>query len=192
MVTTMSTSAAEPKSRDFDVLLDRERIAQRIRELGVEISADYRGRPVRLIGILKGAWIFLADLIRQLSLDEVSVDFLGVASYGASSRSSGEVQITKDLDMSIEGIDVLIVEDILDTGETFHYLMRVLGSRKPKTLRVVTLLDKPARRTRPVRADYIGFTIPDAFVVGYGLDFAQKYRELPDVCILRSTPEKRP
>ncbi|HEV2494643.1 MAG TPA: hypoxanthine phosphoribosyltransferase [Terriglobia bacterium] len=191
MVTTMSTSSAESKAK-VDVLLDRERIAQRVRELGSQISADYHGRPVRLIGILKGAWIFLADLIRHLSLDEVSVDFLGVASYGASSRSSGEVQITKDLDMSIEGIDVLIVEDILDTGETFHYLMRVLGSRKPKTLRVVTLLDKPARRTRPVHADYIGFTIPDAFVVGYGLDFAQKYRELPDVCILRSTPEKRP
>lgn len=192
MVTTMPTSTAEPKPKDYDILLDRERIAQRIRELGSEISADYRGRPVRLIGILKGAWIFLADLIRHLSLDEVSVDFLGVASYGASSRSSGEVQITKDLDMSIEGIDVLIVEDILDTGETFHYLMRVLGSRKPKTLRVVTLLDKPARRIRPVHADYIGFTIPDAFVVGYGLDFAQKYRELPDVCILRPTPEKQP
>jgi hypoxanthine phosphoribosyltransferase len=192
MVTTMPTSAAESKAGDFDVLLDRERIAQRVRELGAEISADYRGRPVRLIGILKGAWIFLADLIRHLRLDEVSVDFLGVASYGASSRSSGEVQITKDLDMSIEGIDVLIVEDILDTGETFHYLMRVLGSRKPKTLRVVTLLDKPARRTRPVNADYIGFTIPDAFVIGYGLDLAQKYRELPDVCIIRPTPEKRP
>lgn len=190
MVMPMPAPAAGSKAQELEILLDSGKIAQRVRELGSQISADYRGRPVRLIGILKGAWIFLADLIRHLDLDEVSVDFLGVASYGASSRSSGEVQITKDLDMSIEGIDVLIVEDILDTGETFHYLMEVLGNRKPKSLRVVTLLDKPARRTRPVHADYIGFTIPDAFVVGYGLDFAQQYRQLPDVCIYHSLSER--
>lgn len=189
MVISMPAPTADSKVQRLETLLDSGKIAQRVRELGAQISADYRGRPVRLIGILKGAWIFLADLIRHLDLDEVSVDFLGVASYGASSRSSGEVQITKDLDMSIEGIDVLIVEDILDTGETFHYLMDVLGNRKPKSLRVVTLLDKPARRTRPVHADYIGFTIPDAFVVGYGLDYAQQYRQLPDVCIYHSLPE---
>ena len=185
----MPAPTADSKAQELEKLLDSGKIAQRVRELGAQISADYRGRPVRLIGILKGAWIFLADLIRHLDLGDVSVDFLGVASYGASSRSSGEVQITKDLDMSIEGIDVLIVEDILDTGETFHYLMDVLGNRKPKSLRVVTLLDKPARRTRTVHADYIGFTIPDAFVVGYGLDYAQQYRQLPDVCIYHSLPE---
>jgi len=189
MVVPMSTPApatVPAPQGELGMLIEAEKIAQRIRELGAQISADYRGKPLRLIGVLKGAWIFLADLIRCLDLDQVSVDFLGVASYGASSRSSGEVQITKDLDMSIEGIDVLIVEDILDTGETFHYLMRVLGSRKPKSLRVVTLLDKPARRTRPVHADYIGFTIPDAFVIGYGLDFDQKYRQLPDVRVLQA------
>lgn len=193
MVMPMPTpaSAKDPAPQaELETLIDAEKIAARIGELGAQISADYRGRPVRLIGILKGAWIFLADLIRHLSLEDVSVDFLGVASYGASSRSSGEVQITKDLDMSIEGIDVLLVEDILDTGETFHYLMRVLGGRKPKSLRVVTLLDKPARRTREVRADYIGFTIPDAFVIGYGLDYAQKYRQLPDVRVLHLPPSE--
>lgn len=192
MVMPMPTpaSAADRTPQDnLETLIDAEKIDRRIRELGAEISADYRGKPLRLIGILKGAWIFLADLIRHLEIDDVSVDFLGVASYGSSSRASGEVQITKDLDMSIEGLDVLIVEDILDTGETFHYLMRMLGSRKPQSLRVVTLLDKPARRTRPVHADYIGFTIPDAFVIGYGLDFDQKYRQLPDVRVLRLPPE---
>jgi hypoxanthine phosphoribosyltransferase len=190
MVMPMPAPSVDPKAQGLEILLESEKISKRVRELGAEISADYRGRPVRLIGILKGAWIFLADLIRHLDLDEVSVDFLGVASYGAGSRSSGEVQITKDLDMSIEGVDVLIVEDILDTGETFHYLMRVLGSHKPSSLRVVTLLDKPARRSRPVHADYVGFTIPDAFVVGYGLDYAQKYRQLADVCILHCPAEE--
>lgn len=176
-----------PNSEDnLEVLVDAERIARRVRELGAQISADYRGRPLRLVGILKGAWVFLADLIRHLDHDRVTVDFLGVASYGNSAQSSGEVRITKDLDMSIEGIDVLIVEDILDTGETFHYLRGVLQAHKPKSLKVVTLLDKVSRRTRPIQADYAGFTIPDAFVVGYGLDYAQRYRQLPHVYILRS------
>ncbi|HEV2177136.1 MAG TPA: hypoxanthine phosphoribosyltransferase [Terriglobia bacterium] len=168
----------------LETLVDSARIAQRVRELGAEISADYRGRPLRLIGILKGAWMFLADLIRHIDLDDVSVDFLGLASYGASQLSSGEVKITKDLDMSIEDIDVLIVEDILDTGQTFTYLQEVLVAHKPRSMKVVTLLDKPSRRVVPVHADYVGFTIPDVFVVGYGLDFAQRYRQLPDVCVL--------
>ena len=154
-----------------------------MRELAAQICADYRGRPLRLIGILKGAWVFLADLVRQLDL-EVTVDFLSFASYGDNAHPSGAVKITKDLDQSIEGLDVLVVEDILDTGQTFEYLRGVLEAHKPRSLKVVTLLDKPSRRVRPVQADYVGFTIPDAFVVGYGLDHAQKYRHLPDIRVL--------
>jgi hypoxanthine phosphoribosyltransferase len=161
-----------------------------VRELGAQISADYRGRPLHLVGILKGSWVFLADLIRYLDLD-VTVDFLGFSSYGTAQTSSGEVKITKDLDMSIEGLDVLAVEDILDTGQTFQYLQRFLVSRKPKSLKLVTLLDKTARRLRPVHADYVGFAIPDAFVVGYGLDFAQQYRGLREVRILQLPPDEQ-
>jgi hypoxanthine phosphoribosyltransferase len=168
---------------NLEVLLDAEKISRRVAELGAQISAEYRGRPLHLIGILKGSWVFLADLVRHLDL-EVTVDFLGFSSYGDGQSSSGQVKITKDLDSSIEGEDILVVEDILDTGHTFHYLSGLLARRHPRTMKVVTLLDKPSRRINPVTADYIGFTIPDAFVVGYGLDFAQKYRGLRDVCIL--------
>jgi len=171
---------------DLEVLLDAETIAGRVRELAAQISADYRGRPLRLVGILKGAWVFLADLVRHLDL-EVTVDFLSIASYGNNSYASGAVRITKDLDQTIEGLDVLVVEDILDTGQTFEYLRGVLEAHKPKSLKLVTLLDKPSRRVRPVRADYVGFTIPDVFVAGYGLDYAQQYRHLPDVRIWRAT-----
>jgi hypoxanthine phosphoribosyltransferase len=176
----------EPPGSDLEVLLDAETIAGRVRELAAEISADYRGRPLRLVGILKGAWVFLADLVRHLDL-EVTVDFLSIASYGNNSYSSGAVRITKDLDQSIEGLDVLIVEDILDTGHTFEYLRGVLEAHRPRSLKLVTLLDKPLRRVRPVQADYVGFTIPDVFVAGYGLDHAQQYRNLPDVRIFRSS-----
>lgn len=176
----------EPPGSNLEVLLDAETIAPRVRELAAQISADYRGRPLRLVGILKGAWVFLADLVRHLDL-EVTVDFLSIASYGNNSYASGAVRITKDLDQSIEGLDVLIVEDILDTGQTFEYLRGVLEAHKPRSLKLVTLLDKPSRRVRPVQADYVGFTIPDVFVVGYGLDYAQKYRHLPDVRIFRSS-----
>jgi hypoxanthine phosphoribosyltransferase len=168
---------------NLEVLIGADKIQARIQELAAQISKDYRGRRVRLVGILKGSWVFLADLIRRLDL-EVSVSFLGVASYGKGTKPSGEVKITLDLDDSIEGLDVLVVEDILDTGETFRYLQGVLTAHQPHSLRSVVLLDKPARRTQPVHADYVGFTIPDAFVVGYGLDYAQKYRNLPDVCVL--------
>jgi hypoxanthine phosphoribosyltransferase len=163
-----------------EILLPAEKIAARVRELAAEISRDYHDQSPHLIGILKGAWVFMADLIRQLDLD-ATVDFLGIASYGASTTSSGEVKITKDLDTSIEGRHVLVVEDILDTGRTFHYLREVLLARQPLTLRLVTLLDKPSRRVIPISADYIGLTIPDVFVVGYGLDYGQKCRGLPDV-----------
>lgn len=177
---------AENTPRQWHVMIEPETIARRVRELGAQITADYQGKPLRLVGILKGAWIFLADLIRAIDLEDVSVDFLGVSSYGNAARSSGEVKITKDLDMGIEGVDVLVVEDILDTGETFHYLTGVLQAAKPRSLKLATLLDKANRRTRPVHADYAGFVIPDEFVVGYGLDYAQKYRQLPAVCVLRS------
>jgi len=176
----------EPPGSNLEVLLDAETIAGRVRELAAQISADYRGRPLRLVGILKGAWVFLADLVRHLDL-EVTVDFLSLASYGNNSYASGAVRITKDLDQTIEGLDVLVVEDILDTGQTFEYLRGVLEAHKPKSLKLVTLLDKPSRRVRPVRADYVGFTIPDVFVAGYGLDSAQQYRHLPDVRIWRAT-----
>ena len=172
---------------NLEVLLSAEQIASRVKELAARISADYRGRPLHIIGMLKGAWVFLADLVRHLDL-EVTVDFLSIASYGNDSHSSGVVRITKDLDQSIEGLDVLVVEDILDTGHTFEYLRGVLEAHKPKSLKVVTLLDKPSRRVRPVQADYVGFTIPDVFVVGYGLDYSQQYRHLPDVRILRRAP----
>lgn len=176
-------------NNEIKILFDAEKIAARVRELGAQISADYRGRPLHLVGILKGSWVFMADLIRHLDL-EVTVDFLGFSSYGASQTSSGEVKITKDLDMSIEGLDVLAVEDILDTGLTFHHLQTFLAAHKPRSLKVVTLLDKVSRRVQPVRADYVGFTIPDAFVVGYGLDFGQKYRGYPEVRVLQLAPEE--
>jgi hypoxanthine phosphoribosyltransferase len=173
-----------PRGSELQVLISAEDIARRVRDLAAQISADYRGRPLRLIAILKGAWIFFADLIRHLDL-EVTVDFLSFTSYGDSAESSGTVKITKDLDQSVAGLDVLIVEDILDTGRTFEYLRGVLQAHKPRSLKVVTLLDKPSRRLRPIQADYVGFTIPDEFVVGYGLDYAQQYRHLPDIRILR-------
>ncbi|MBI4165694.1 MAG: hypoxanthine phosphoribosyltransferase [Acidobacteria bacterium] len=176
---------SERGGSDLEVLLDGEAIARRVRELGAQISADYRGRPLRLVGVLKGAWIFLADLVRCLDI-EVTVDFLSFASYGDGAESTGAVKITKDLDHAITGLDVLVVEDILDTGRTFESLLGVLEAHKPRSIKVVTLLDKPSRRIQPVNADYVGFTIPDAFVVGYGLDYAGKYRNLPDVRIVRN------
>ncbi|HEX5410816.1 MAG TPA: hypoxanthine phosphoribosyltransferase [Terriglobia bacterium] len=177
-----STPARAP-----EILLSRYDIEQRVRELAAAIKRDYHGSTLHLIGILKGAWIFMADLIRHLDLD-VTVDFLGITSYGSNTHSSGEVKITKDLDVSIEGREVLIVEDILDTGRTLRYLEEVLSAHKPLRLRAVTLLDKRSRRIVPVKADYVGFEIADVFVVGYGLDFDHKYRQLPDIHVLRGEP----
>jgi hypoxanthine phosphoribosyltransferase len=178
---------ASDEAPNFPVLLDAERIAVRVRELAAEISRDYRDQTPHLVGILKGAWVFMADLIRQLSVD-ATVDFLGIQSYNSSTNSSGEVKITKDLDVSIAGRHVLVVEDILDTGRTYHYLEGVLAAHQPASLKLVTLLDKVSRRVIPVHADYVGFEIPNVFVVGYGLDYNQKYRRLPDVRILPSPP----
>lgn len=171
------------------VMLRRSAIHKRIRQLGAEISKDYKGERVHLIGVLKGASIFLADLIREISL-EVSLDFMSVSSYGKGTRTSGEVRLIKDLDTSIEGLNVLLVEDILDTGLTLSYLLRVLQQRKPKSLKMVALLDKPDRRIiKGLKADYTGFEIPNEFVVGYGLDYAERYRNLKDVCILSLPPQ---
>jgi len=167
-----------------EILYDSDVIQRRVRELGAQITRDYAGKIPHLIGILKGASIFHADLVRAIDLG-VSFDFMAVGSYGASTRSSGEVRILKDLDESLEGRDVLLVEDILDTGLTLHYLLQNLESRGPRSIRVVALLNKPSRREIEVRADYIGFDIPDKFVIGYGLDFDQRYRNLPTISILK-------
>jgi len=165
------------------VLIEAAAIQARVRELGAQITDDYRGRIPHLIGILRGASIFHADLVRSIDLG-ISLDFIAVGSYGASTFSSGEVRILKDLDESLEGKDVLLVEDIVDTGLTLHYLLQNLQARDPGSLRVVALLNKPSRRKIEVQLDYVGFEIPDQFVVGYGLDYNQRYRNLPDICVL--------
>jgi hypoxanthine phosphoribosyltransferase len=168
------------------VLIRRTAIQKRVHAVASEITRDYKGERVHLIGVLKGACFFLADLARGIDLD-TSIDFIAVSSYGRGKDSSGQVRLVKDLDSSIAGLNVILVEDILDTGLTLSYLLRLLEQRKPKSLRVAALLDKPSRRVAPVKADYIGFAIPDQFVVGYGLDYAERYRNLKDVCVLEST-----
>jgi|SRR3984885_570373 hypoxanthine phosphoribosyltransferase len=165
------------------VLIRRSAIQKRVRQVAHQITKDFKGERVHLVGVLKGACIFLSDLVRELSLD-TSIDFIAVSSYGKGKQSSGQVRVLKDLDSSIQGLNVIVVEDILDTGLTLNYLLRILQQRKPKTLRVAALLDKPSRRIKDVKADYIGFKIPNEFVVGYGLDYAERYRNLKDVCIL--------
>jgi hypoxanthine phosphoribosyltransferase len=167
----------------LEVLISAEKIQARIRELGAQISADYPQGDLYFICILKGACFFLTDLARAMTRD-VSVDFMGISTYGKEKTSSGEVRVTKDLDISIEGSNVVIVEDIVDSGVTLNYLMHVLDQRKPHSIRIAALLDKPERRLRPVHVHYSGFQIPDRFVVGYGLDYAEKYRNLDDVCVL--------
>ena len=170
------------------VLLDSQTIRNRIRKLGNQITRDYRGKIPHLIGILKGASIFHADLVRTIQLD-LSYDFIAVGSYGKLTKSSGEVRILKDLDESLEERDVLLVEDIVDTGLTLQYLVQNLEARKPKSLKTVALLSKPARREIDVHVDYLGFDIPDKFVVGYGLDYDQHYRNLPDIRILQKNAD---
>jgi hypoxanthine phosphoribosyltransferase len=175
-------SAAVP-GESVRVLLSHSQIQKRIASLAREIRADFQDEPLHLIGVLKGAVFFLADLARLLP-GRVSMDFISVSSYANGTKTSGQVRLTKDLDTSIEGRNVLLVEDILDTGLTLQYLVRVLDQRRPKRLRVAVLLDKAGRREVPVSADYAGFKIPNEFVVGYGLDYAERYRNLPDVCVL--------
>jgi hypoxanthine phosphoribosyltransferase len=168
----------------FRVLLSAEQIHDRIQAMGKEIDADYPpGEPVYLIGVLKGACIFLADLARAMQTP-ARLEFIGISSYGKGKTSSGQVRLTKDLDVPIEGHHVILVEDILDTGITLSYLAKLMAQRKPKTLRIATLLDKPERRLSQVKVDYVGFHIPDEFVIGYGLDYAEDYRNLKDVCVM--------
>ena len=170
------------------VLITSEQIAAKVAQMGERITADFAGEPLVLIGVLKGATIFLADLARQIKLD-TTFDFIAVSSYGNAKQQSGEVKLLKDVDRSVEGRNIILVEDILDTGLTLTYLMSVLQAHRPKSLKVAALLDKISRRTEPVHGDYVGFTIPDEFVVGYGLDFAEHYRNLPDICVLESYSE---
>jgi hypoxanthine phosphoribosyltransferase len=176
-----------------EILLEEDRIQARIRELGAQISADYAGRQLTLVSVLKGSLPFMADLMRSISLP-LRIDLMEVSSYGGTTtESAGLVRILKDLSASIEGDDVLICEDIIDTGLTLNYLIRYLGGKKPASLRICTLLDKPARRLVDIPVDYTGFTIPDQFVVGYGLDYGELYRNLRFVGVLKpevyTTPE---
>jgi len=166
------------------VLISHARVQQRLKELAKDIRRDFPKEALHLIGVLKGCVFFLADLARELG-GEVSFDFMAVSSYGKGTNSTGEVKLIKDLDVSIEGKTNIVVEDILDTGLTLKYLLRLFEEKKPKHLRVVVLLDKIERRIADVRADYIGFTIPNEFVVGYGLDYDERYRNLGDVCVLQ-------
>jgi hypoxanthine phosphoribosyltransferase len=176
-------AAGEEGSEVGEVLVSAADLQRRVAELGAQISSDYAGKPLLLVGVLKGAVFFLSDLMRHVDIP-VEVDFMAVASYGSATDSSGVVRILKDLDAAIEGRDVLIVEDIVDSGLTLQYLMRNLGSRNPRTLEVCALLVKPARRKVELPTRYVGFEIEDRFVVGYGLDYAERYRNLPFVAAL--------
>ena len=175
------------------VLISRADVAKRVQELGAQITKDFSGQSVVLVGVLKGAAIFLADLARQVDLD-ASFDFIGVSSYGnrpspsqelkSGWESTGEVKLTKDVDQTMQDKNIILVEDILDTGLTMTYLKKLLMTRQPRCMKIAALLDKPSRRKLPLEGDYIGFTIPDEFVVGYGLDYAEKYRTLADICVV--------
>ena len=178
---------------ELKVLISRQDIAKRVRELGAQITKDFAGESIILVGVLKGAAIFLSDLARNIDLDS-TFDFIGVSSYGNRPSPTqelqsgwdltGEVKLTKDVDQSMKDKNVILVEDILDTGLTMTYLKKMLLARQPRSLRVASLLDKPSRRKLPLEGDYVGFKIPDEFVVGYGLDYAEKYRNLADICIV--------
>lgn len=167
----------------LEVLFSRQQIAVRVAEMGAQITRDLAGESLVMVGVLKGAAPFLADLARAIRAD-ATFDFVATASYGRGQRSSGAVRLIKDLDQPIEGKNVLIVEDILDTGLTLAYLRRFFLQQRPRSLRIATLLDKPARRIEKIDADYVGFSIPNLFVIGYGMDYAERYRNLPDICIL--------
>jgi hypoxanthine phosphoribosyltransferase len=182
-----ASSAPQPSefsNPNLEPLLSAEQIQTRIGEMGAEIARDYAGRNPLLLGVLKGAFVFMSDLVRATDL-RLGVEFMAISSYGAGTRTSGEVKIVKDLDVPIEGRDILVVEDIVDTGLTLSYLLANLESRGARTVKLAALLDKHERRLREVKIDYLGFPIPDAFVVGYGLDFAERYRNLPYIAVLR-------
>lgn len=167
-----------------EVLISEEEIQQKILELGAKLSEEYQDRNPLVICVLKGAFVFMADLVKRIEVP-LEIDFMAVSSYGASTKSSGVVKIVKDLDVSVEGREVLIVEDIIDSGLTLSYLIEILKGRNAKSVRVVTLFDKPTGRTVNLEADFTGFIIPDAFIVGYGLDYAEHYRNLPYIGILK-------
>ena len=172
--------------QNLEVLYSRQQIAERVAEMGVEITRDLNGEKLVMVGVLKGAAPFLADLARSIQAD-ATFDFVSTSSYGKGVRTSGAVKLIKDLDEPIEGKNVLIVEDILDTGLTLAYLRKLFMQQHPKTLRIATLLDKPSRRIEKIEADYVGFSIPNLFVIGYGMDYAERYRNLPDICLM--TPD---
>ena len=187
----MSSSAVAPSefsNTNLEPLFTAEQIQTRVAELGAEIARDYRDTTPLLICVLKGALLFASDLMRATDL-RLGLEFMAISSYGASTRSSGEVKIVKDLDVPVEGRDILVVEDIVDTGLTLSYLLANLHSRGARSVKLAALLDKWERREREVKIDYLGFQIPDAFVVGYGLDFAERYRNLPFIAVLKD-PEK--
>jgi hypoxanthine phosphoribosyltransferase len=171
---------------ELEVLFTRDQISERVAQIGAQIGRDFAGEPVIFVGVLKGAAVFLSDLAREVHLD-ATFDFIGVSSYGGGKVSSGEVRLTKDVDQPLTGKNVILVEDILDTGLTASYLRKLFLAHQPKALKIACLLDKAERRTEPVFAEYIGFTIPDVFVVGYGMDFAEKYRNLPNICVLQNS-----
>ena len=166
------------------VLISEDKIQAKVKVLAEQISKDYAGKHLFMICILKGAIMFYSDLARNIDVP-LAMDFMAVSSYGAGTKSSGEVRIIKDLSVPAEGLDILIVEDILDSGNTLNYLVNILKDRKPASLKICTLLDKPERREKPIVCDYVGFEIPDEFVIGYGLDYAEKYRNLPYIGILK-------
>ena len=182
-----ASSALQPsefENPNLEPLISAEQIQARISEMGAEIARDYAGRNPLLIGVLKGAFVFLSDLMRAIDL-RFGIEFMAISSYGAGTRSSGEVKIVKDLDVPIEGRDILVVEDIVDTGLTLSYLVANLRSRGARSVKLAALLDKWERRQREVPIDYLGFKIPDAFVVGYGLDYAERYRNLPYIAVIK-------
>ncbi len=166
------------------VLLSEEEIAAKVQEIGAQISKDYADKNLLLVSVLKGSVVFMADLMRAITVN-AAIDFMSVSSYGSGVKTSGEVKIIKDLDRPLEGLDLLLVEDILDSGMTLSYLRDMLSKRGPKSIRIATLLDKPARRQADIQADYVCFDVPDEFVVGYGLDYDEKYRNLPFVGVLK-------
>ena len=166
------------------VLISEEELQTRIKELGKDITEDYKGKEIIVVSVLKGSIMFMADLLRRIDT-HVEIDFMVVSSYGSGVVSTGAVKMLKDVFLSIEGKDVLIVEDILDTGKTLHYIKDYLAARKPSSIKICTLLDKPERREADIAADYVGFIVPDEFVIGYGLDFDEKYRNLPYIGVLK-------
>ena len=184
----MSTSTAKAHSefnnQNLERLISEEQIRERIKELGEQIARDYEDKNPLLIGVLKGACIFISDLLRAIDI-KLGIEFMAISSYGSSTRTSGEVRIIKDLDVPIEGRDILVIEDIVDTGLTLSYLLANLESRGATSVKLVALLDKHERRLREVEINYLGFPIPDAFVVGYGLDFAERYRNLPFIAVVK-------